>query len=63
MQNVWHKNKSNEKDGWKYSIMLNHQEVEYDCQVSSHSCDYQIKDFWNYFQISWWNILGNIIVM
>jgi hypothetical protein len=57
MQNVWHQNKSNEKDGWKYSSMLNHQEVEYDYQVSSYSCEYQINDFWNYFQTSWYNIL------
>jgi hypothetical protein len=31
MQNVCHNNKSNEKkDGEKYNIMLNHEEVEYD---------------------------------
>jgi hypothetical protein len=37
--------KQMQKDGGKYNIMLNHEEVEYDYEVSSHSSEHQIKDF------------------
>jgi hypothetical protein len=33
------------KDGGMYNIMLNHEVVEYDYEVSTHSCEHQIKDF------------------
>ncbi len=43
MQNICQKNISSKKDEVRYNIMLNHEVVEYDYEVCTHSCDHQVK--------------------
>jgi hypothetical protein len=38
------------KHGGKYKIMFNHEVFEYEYDGSTHSCEHQIKESWNYFQ-------------